>query len=679
MSDSDMREQDYPAVWEEYLRDRAMDSVLALADSYPDERSLLIAFKDLERFNQTLADHLLANPEKVLGAANSALHTLDTPLDVDLSGAFVRVVNLPAVVRLKARQIREYHTGKLIALEGMIRSASKAFTAVTRLNLTCLRCGTQFFSSPLARNPTCSNPACAREGPYKKNLDQSDKTAKRIIQLQENPEGLRGGELPEAIGVVLTGDLVEGVAPGNRVVVNGIVKLKEIKSKTGETLDYEPYIEAVSVEIVEREFEEIEISPEDEQTIHRLASNQDLISIIQSSIAPSIYGMEEVKEAIALQLVSSPAVPHNDGTTTRGDIHILLVGDPGIAKSQLLKYVVNLAPRGVFTSGKSSTSAGLTAAAVKDELTDGRWTIEAGALPMADMGLAAIDELDKMRAEDRDALHEGLEQQTISVAKAGITATLRCRCSVLAAANPKQGRFDQYDSIATQINLPPTLLSRFDLIFVLYDTPEKDRDSRIGSHILNVDMDDSIATPPVSPEMLRKYIAYARRNIFPTLTPESAQVLQDYYLGVRAQYNSGPNQPVPTTARQLQGLIRLAKASARLRLRHEVDKQDALRAVALTDSCLKKVGIDPETGKYDAGVIDVGLSKTQADATLTLLKIIRELCEKSNTGLARMTDILDEAEIAGIDLDRASKILNRLRNASHAEIYEPKPGFIRLT
>jgi len=192
---------------------------------------------------------------------------------------------------------------------------------------------------------------------------------------------------------------------------------------------------------------------------------------VKRSIAPSIYGYDEVKEALALQLFSGVSKGLPDGTRIRGDIHILLVGDPGIAKSQLLRYISKLSPRGIYTSGKSSTSAGLTATAVKDELGDGRWTIEAGALVLADKGIACIDEMDKMRSEDRSALHEAMEQQTISVAKAGVMATLKSRCALLAAANPKFGRFDKFEGIAQQINLSPALMSRFDLIFVLTDEP----------------------------------------------------------------------------------------------------------------------------------------------------------------------------------------------------------------
>jgi len=670
-----MNQTDLSAIWESFLRDRKFDSVMALADSYPDRQSLVISFRELEVFSSEAADALLEDPDQSLEAADAALLKVvgDTPLEVYVENASVRVFGIPN--RIKVRKIRDVHVGKLLAIEGMVRSASKAYTAITKLCVSCQRCGFSFFIHPKTADGhiVCQNQVCDRSGPFKRDLDHSKKTSKRVIQLQENPEDLRGGELPENIGVILTGDLVEGISPGNRVILNGIVKIHEIKSKVGETLDFEYYIYAVSVEVIEREFEEIDISPGDEAKIHDIAS-EGALDQIKSSIAPSIYGMDDVKTAMALQLVSSPAVHHIDGTNTRGDIHILLVGDPGIAKSQLLKYVVGLSPRGIYTSGKGASSAGLTAAAVKDEMTDGRWTIEAGALPMADLGLAAIDELDKMQDNDRDALHEGLEQQTISVNKAGINATLRCRCSVIAAANPKLGRFDRYEPVSSQIKLMPTLLSRFDLIFVLYDTPSKDLDTRISRHILMADVDESVCTPKIDPVLLRKYIAYSRKNIFPKMTEAALKVIQSYYLSVRAQYDSGPSQPIPTTARQLQALIRLSKASARLRLSDVVEESDASLAVSLTDCCLKSVGTDPETGKADAGAIDTGFTKTTSDRITTIRAIIREL--SGPTGLATLSDILEESDKAGIDSDRVSKVIERLR--LNGDLAEPRDGFFRL-
>ena len=276
--------------------------------------------------------------------------------------------------------------------------------------------------------------------------------------------------------------------------------------------------------MTEQEFEEIEIDPEEEKLILEMSCDPEIYEKIRGSIAPSIYGYDDVKEALALQLVSGFEKHLPDGARIRGDIHILLVGDPGIAKSQLLRYMIKISPRGIYTSGKSSTSAGLTATAVKDELGDGRWTIEAGALVLADKGIAAIDEMDKMDNEDKSALHEAMEQQTISVAKAGVMATLKSRCSLLAAANPKLGRFDKYEPIAPQINLTPALMSRFDLIFVLTDDPDTKRDSAIAQHILKSNYAGELATQIAwNPDISQEDIDNALMVIKPVIDPELLQ------------------------------------------------------------------------------------------------------------------------------------------------------------
>ncbi|MDD1759955.1 MAG: minichromosome maintenance protein MCM, partial [Methanothrix sp.] len=382
------------------------------------------------------------------------------------------------------------------------------------------------------------------------------------------------------------------------------------------------------------------------------------------------------------------------GARIRGDIHILLVGDPGIAKSQLLRYMTKISPRGIYTSGKSSTSAGLTATAVKDELGDGRWTIEAGALVLADKGIAAVDEMDKMDNEDKSALHEAMEQQTISVAKAGVMATLKSRCSLLAAANPKMGRFDKYEPISPQINLTPALMSRFDLIFVLTDDPDTKRDSAIAEHILksnyagelstqmawnaqisqeDIDAALTVIEPEIDPELLRKYVAYARKKIFPTLTEEAKNFFMNYYVNLRTQ-GQDSNKPVPVTARQLEALIRLGEASARLRLSNKVTLEDAQRVVKILESCLRKVGVDPETGFLDADIIASGTSKSTRDRTKSVMDIIKDV-SKEHQGPAPRDIVLDRAEELGIDRAKAEEIIDRLRR--DGSVFEPKPGTIK--
>jgi replicative DNA helicase Mcm len=685
--------------WEEFLRSRYWDDLLELADSYPDERSLTVRFPDLDRFDPEFAEELLEGPEPMMEAAHAALLELDLPMDVYMERAHVRIVELPR--HFKTRELRSDHIGKLLAIDGLVRTATEVRPKIVSAAFQCQRCGFTFFKEQTGnkfedQNLKCMNQACDRGGPFKLLLAQSKFVDAQKIRVQESPEELRGGEQPQTLDVELEDDLAGRIFPGDRVIVNGILKSYQRSSpQQGKSTYFDLFHKGVSVEMKEQEFEEIEIDPEEEKLILEMSCDPEIYDKIRGSIAPSIYGYDDVKEALGLQLVSGFEKHLPDGARIRGDIHILLVGDPGIAKSQLLRYMTKISPRGIYTSGKSSTSAGLTATAVKDELGDGRWTIEAGALVLADKGIAAIDEMDKMDNEDKSALHEAMEQQTISVAKAGVMATLKSRCSLLAAANPKLGRFDKYEPIAPQINLTPALMSRFDLIFVLTDDPDGNRDSAIAQHILKSNYAGELATqiewnpdisqedidqalvvikPAIDPELLRKYVAYARKNIFPTLTDEAKDHFLKYYVGLRSQ-GQDSNKPVPVTARQLEALIRLGEASARLRLSPKVTLEDARRVVKILEACLRKVGIDPETGFLDADIIASGTSKSTRDKTKSIKDIVREVC-KEHQGLAPLETVLDLAEQAGIERDRAEGIVERLRR--DGDLIEQRHGMLRL-
>lgn len=859
------------AKWEEFLSSRYKKDILELADSYPDQRSLIVHFSDLTRYDPDFADQLLEEPDQILEAAQAALLEIDLPMDVVLDKAHVRVVELPE--HLKTRDLRADHIGKLISIEGLVRTATEVRPKIISAAFECQRCGFTFYREQTGtkfedQNLKCQNQACDRGGPFKLNLAQSKFVDAQKIRVQESPEELRGGEQPQTLDVELADDLAGRIFPGDRVIINGILtSYQRSTPQAGKSTFFDLFHKGISVEMKEQEFEEIDISPEDEQIILEMSRDPEIYDKVRRSIAPSIYGYEDVKEALALQLVSGFSKRLPDGARIRGDIHILLVGDPGIAKSQLLRYMTKISPRGIYTSGKSSTSAGLTATAVKDELGDGRWTIEAGALVLADKGIAAVDEMDKMSNEDRSALHEAMEQQsyhpsteiqlsngrkalmgelvdnlmkshqdevvpgvdceilplhgelkiqstdlddvfelpldrvsrhhapdhfirikfsngreilvtpehpvyiagdgigcvpasivkagdhapapmslsgneggqlpqelrvveasvvqnkgdyftdyvydvtvepthtfisqglvlhnTISVAKAGVMATLKSRCSLLAAANPKMGRFDKYEPIAPQINLTPALISRFDLIFVLTDDPDSNRDSQIAQHILKSNYAGELATqakwnpsisqedidaamvvikPEIDPELLRKYVAYARKKIFPTLTVEAREYLANYYVGLRTQGHDS-NKPVPVTARQLEALIRLGEASARLRLCSMVTIEDAQRVTRILESCLRKVGVDPDTGLLDVDIIATGISKVTRDKTKLMMDIIRDV-SKEQQGAAPLDIVLDRAEEQGIERGRAEEIVTRLKR--DGSIMEPKHKMLRL-
>ncbi|MFC7185460.1 LAGLIDADG family homing endonuclease [Halorubrum yunnanense] len=381
------------------------------------------------------------------------------------------------------------------------------------------------------------------------------------------------------------------------------------------------------------------------------------------------------------------------------DTHTYLGNGVVSHNSQMISYVENIAPRSVYTSGKGSSAAGLTAAAVRDDFGDGQqWSLEAGALVLADKGIAAVDELDKMDSADRSAMHEGLEQQQISVSKAGINATLKARCSLLGAANPKYGRFDQYEPIGEQIDLEPALISRFDLIFTVTDTPDPEHDSRLAKHIIKTNYAGEINTqrtelasseftsdevaevtqevaPEIDSELLRKYIAHAKRSCYPTMTEEAKELIEEFYVDLRSK-GADEDAPVPVTARKLEAIVRLAEASARLRLSDTVEREDADRATDIVESCLKDIGIDPETGQFDADVVETGTSKSQRDRIKNIKALIADIEEEYQEG-APVDEVLDRAGEIGMDSGKAEAEIEKLR--TKGEVYEPKQGHLRTT
>jgi len=395
------------------------------------------------------------------------------------------------------------------------------------------------------------------------------------------------------------------------------------------------------------------------------------------SIAPSIYGYETIKEAIILQLFGGERTQRPDNTSVRGDIHILLVGDPGVAKSQMLKYIFTMAPKARYVSGKSASGAGITASVVKDEFLKG-WSLEAGALVLANKGICLIDEIDKMDKEDRSAMHEAMEQQTVTISKANIHSTLKAETTILAAANPKLGRFDPYQPLADQIDMPPTLISRFDLLFTLRDIPEKERDTRLAQHILNTFKNPQKVIPEIEPDILRKYIAYAKKNVSPKLSDEAILEIQEFFVGLRSKRSKseeeGGVKPIPISARQLEALVRLAQASARVRLSNNVTQSDAKRAINLLKSCLMQVGLDTETGELDIDRIVTGITATQRNKIIQIRDIIKEMETKFGSNIP-LADVLEAAKAKGIDASKAEEIIEKMKR--EGEIFEPKHGIIR--
>jgi replicative DNA helicase Mcm len=644
--------------------------------------SLTLDFNDLLIVDDQLAEGLLEQPEEFLeyggNAAFDQLKIQDPEYAdrVKEQGITVRIRGIPIATPL--RRLSSDHIGKLAMLEGIVIRATDVRPLVTNAVFKCNRCEESidvpqtgnFLTFPFR----CTNPTCRNTRSFELIQEESEFIDSQEIRIQEYPEELPPGQTPRSLDVQLIGrDVVDVARPGDRVNVVGIIRA-EARSypRTGKLRAFGLNIEANFIDTAGKEPESLVISPEEEEEILRLSKDQWIHRKIVRSIAPSIYGYDHIKEAIMYLLFGG--VPKRlPDISIRGELNILLVGDPGTAKSQLLRYVPRIAPRGLYTSGRGTTAAGLTAAVLPT--STGGMTLEAGALVLADRGIACIDEMDKMRADDRVAIHEAMEQHTISIAKGGIVATLNARAAILAAANPALGRYDAYRTVAENISLPVTILSRFDLIFVLRDVPEKEYDAHMSEHILELHMKQASPTEsPIPSNLLRKYIAYAK-GITPVLTPEALERLRDFYLEMRAA-SEAEGSPIAITARQLESLVRISEARARATLRQEIAAEDAEHAIAIMKRSLEEAGIDISSHKIDIDIIMTGKPKSLQDKLRVILNVLVEM--EKETGTVKRTDLVDKLA-SEYDLPRgeAERLLGQLTR--EGTIYEPRNGYLKRT
>ena len=634
------------------------------------QKSLVIEFDSLLNFNMDLAKVLLDSPADFIDTADKILTDI-----TKLLGMRLRVKSLDRSIPI--RKIRAENVGNLIQVDGLLKRVGEVKPELKEAVFKCLRCGEEnrvpqiddVYREPLA----CENPNCGKRGPFKLVIENSEFRDWQSLMLQERPEELRGGQIPRLIDAIVRDEFVDKAAPGNRVIMTGTLRVFQERQQREKKTTFRKVLFVSHIEVLQKGIEEAELSPEDEEKIKELAKDPWVKNLVVQSIAPSIYGYEPVKEAIALQLFGCNAVGLPDGTRIRGDTHVLLTGDPGVAKSAILKWVAAISPRGLYTSGKKATGAGLTAAAVRDELGGG-WALEAGVLVIADGGLACVDEFDKMSDEDSGAILESMEQQTISVAKAGIIATLNTRTAILAASNPAFGRFDKNRPLAEQLNVPPVLLSRFDLVFVLKDEPHTDTDRAVAKHILQLHSDATrVVKPPIDSETLRKMIIYARKYIDPQFKDkEVLKTIEDFFVKWRSTAESGAS-PIPITPRQLEALVRLSKANARMRLSKEVTIEDANRAIDLVKRSLHEAGIDPESGKVDIDILMTGKSRSQRQNIERILEIIKDL-EGQFGGAAPIEEVKKLASAEGIRERFVDQMIEEEKRRGH--LYEPKPGLV---
>jgi replicative DNA helicase Mcm len=589
----------------------------------------------------------------------------------------VRLVNYP--LQRSLRQINAETIGNINSVSGMVVRASEVKPLAKELVFVCpdehQTKVIQLKGMDVKIPVVCDNPSCKNRD-FELKPEASKFIDFQILRLQELPEDLPPGQLPHYIDVTIRQDLVDNARPGDRIILTGIVRVEQ-ESIAGITRGhsglYRLRIEGNNIEFLggrgsktSRKIEREEVSPEDEKMIKTLSQSPNVYQRLIDSFAPHIQGQSLIKEAILLLIVGSTQRLLGDGSKIRGDINVFLVGDPGTAKSEMLKFCARIAPRGLYTSGRGSTAAGLTAAVVRDKT--GIMMLEAGAVVLGDQGLVCIDEFDKMKPEDRSALHEVMEQQSASIAKGGIVATLNARTSILAAANPMYGKYDPFKNITENVNLPIPLLTRFDLIFVVRDIPGREKDEKIARHIIELHTPQGTDKRSViDVDTLTKYLSYAKRSS-PDLTKEAEEKILEYYLQMR---NVESEEMITVTPRQLEGIIRLSTARARLLMKDKVEEEDAERAIFLIQSMLQDAGVDVNTGKVDLGVLQ-GRPRSEVSKMQLFMDVLKSMEGDNKIAVEERAFVKELEKTEKFTEEEARNYIRRmLREAS---IYESKPG-----
>jgi len=560
------------------------------------EYSVEVSLNDLSSYDSELADKIRRSPAELMPlfeeAAKEIADEVTRPRNEEDELQNIHVTLRSDEVGISVRSLMSSHVSKMVKIPGIVVAASGIKAKATSITIQCRSCrttipnlgikpGFEGYALPRKCNSEqAGRPNCPLD-PFFILPDKCKCVDFQVLKLQESPDSVPHGEMPRHVQLFLERSLCEKAVPGNRVTVIGVYSIQKAAAQgrgknKGAIGVRMPYLRVIGVQVETegpgRASGNIVFTGEEEEKFRRLAADPQVYERISKSIAPSIFGSDDIKRSIACLLFGGSRKRLPDGLTRRGDINVLLLGDPGTAKSQLLKFVERVSPIAVYTSGNGSSAAGLTASVMRDPSSRG-FVVEGGAMVLADGGVVCIDEFDKMREDDRVAIHEAMEQQTISIAKAGITTTLNSRCSVLAAANSVFGRWD--DSKGEEnIDFMPTILSRFDTIFIVKDEHDEKRDTILAKHVMGIHINASADTAEegeLSLAELKRYIAFCRSRCGPRLEEEAAEKLKDEYVMVRRGHRDaeeeGGRLSIPITVRQLEAIIRISESLAKMELK----------------------------------------------------------------------------------------------------------------
>jgi len=669
------------------------------------EYVLDVSIDDLSSFDELLADKVRKLPTEYLPVFEDAAKDMADEVTRPRPVGEEEVQDIQITLHSEAnpislRDMKSEHVSRLVKIPGIIISASAIRVKATHITLMCRGCkntqpniklkpGLEGYPLPRTCNADQTGNVPCPVDPYFIVPDKCKCVDFQVLKLQESPDAVPNGEMPRHLQLYADRYLTEKVVPGNRVTITGIFSIRRSgPSKKGNQQEAavgirKPYIRVIGIHVETtgpgRSSGSIPFTPEDEEEFRRLANRRDCFDVISRSIAPSIYGSEDVKKAITCLLFGGSRKRLPDGLTRRGDINVLLLGDPGTAKSQLLKFVEKVSPIGVYTSGKGSSAAGLTASVMRDPVSR-NFIMEGGAMVLADGGVVCIDEFDKMRQDDRVAIHEAMEQQTISIAKAGITTTLNSRCSVLAAANSVFGRWDDTKG-EENIDFMPTILSRFDTIFIVKDEHDQTKDERLAKHVMQVHLNAGQASQGLEGDLslnfLKKYVDYCRRKCGPRLSEGAADKLKNRYVLMRSgareqEQETSKRSSIPITVRQLEAIVRISESLAKMKLQPfatESDVDEALRLfqVSTLDAAMSgglsgAEGLTPEEDVEEVRRIETQLKKRFAiGSQVSEQRIISDFAKQKYNPRAVSTVIHIMLRRGEIEHKFQRKVLYRVR------------------
>lgn len=632
-----------------------------------DARNLL-AFKQTEE----LYHQLLNYPQEVISIMDQTIKDCMVSLVVDnqlenqldeIESKFYKVRPYNVETQKGMRELNPNDIDKLISLKGLVLRATPVIPDMKVAFFKCNVCdhtmAVEIDRGVIQEPARCERVDCNEANSMSLIHNRCSFADKQVIKLQETPDLVPDGQTPHSVSLCVYDELVDSCRAGDRIEITGTFRSIPIKANSRQRVLkslYKTYVDVVHVKkvsnmrigidtsTIEQELMQNKIDNSDVEEvrpisdaeiakIHEVAKRTDLYDLLARSIAPSIFELDDVKKGILLQLFGGTNKTFKKGGRYRGDINILLCGDPSTSKSQILQYVHKIAPRGVYTSGKGSSAVGLTAYVTRDVDTK-QLVLESGALVLSDGGICCIDEFDKMSDSTRSVLHEVMEQQTITVAKAGIITTLNARSSILASANPIGSRYNPNLPVTENIDLPPPLLSRFDLVYLILDKVDESTDRELAQHLTSLYLEDKpahVANDDVLPiEFLTMYINYVKQNIHPLVTEQAKNELVRAYVAMRKMGDDSRSDEkrITATTRQLESMIRLSEAHAKMRLSQTVDLEDVQEAVHLTKSAIKDYATDPKTGKIDMNLVQTGKSviqrKLQEDLAREMLRILKE-------------------------------------------------------